>query len=242
MRIETKSVTDGHSEEIRTVFDTKTDTWQYSIPDVIAVVADTTDARNYWKSLKNRLKKSAPQLVTNCNQLKLPSSDGKNYATDTTDAETILEIVKMVSPLALPPIKTFVEKNELPFRQSTNNKAVENFAEDLNMKSISINLKDLGDAYSIEAHVAGIAPEAITFFAKYDSVTLRYKREEKIFASDTVQHLQELSWGSFSRTVLLPSLIEVDAVEAFTANGMLYVQLPKLPIDRIRPIKVRAKT
>ena len=67
--------------EIRRVFDEKTETWFFSVVDIIQVLIQQPDyraARNYWKVLKNRLAKESSQSVTNCNQLKLPAADGKS--------------------------------------------------------------------------------------------------------------------------------------------------------------------
>ena len=71
--------------KIRTVQDDKEEKWCFSIVDVVGVLTDQPDiehARNYWKVLKHRLKKEGNESVTNCNQLKLRSSDGKSYKTD----------------------------------------------------------------------------------------------------------------------------------------------------------------
>ena len=71
--------------KIRTVWDDKEEKWYFSIVDVVGVLTDQPDiehARNYWKVLKHRLKKEGNEAVTNCNQLKLRSSDGKSYKTD----------------------------------------------------------------------------------------------------------------------------------------------------------------
>ena len=52
--------------------------WWFSVVDVISVLTDSEDPRNYWKVLKHRLlKEGADQTVTNCNQLKMTASDGK---------------------------------------------------------------------------------------------------------------------------------------------------------------------
>ena len=90
--------------EIRRVYDEKTETWFFSVVDIIQVLTQQPDfqaARNYWKVLKNRLRKEGSESVTKCNRLKLPATDGKNYLTDVASAETLLRLVQSVpSPKA----------------------------------------------------------------------------------------------------------------------------------------------
>lgn len=77
---------------IRRVYDEKSETWFFSVVDIIATLIEQPDfqaARNYWKVLKNRLKKEGSQTVTNCNRLKLPAEDGKLRLTDVADPETL---------------------------------------------------------------------------------------------------------------------------------------------------------
>jgi len=78
-------------QQIRRVYDEAAEIWWFSVIDIVQVLTQQADykaARNYWKVLKNRLKKEGSQLVTNCNQLKLPAADGKKYLTDVATAET----------------------------------------------------------------------------------------------------------------------------------------------------------
>jgi hypothetical protein len=99
--------------EIRRVYDEKTETWWFSVVDIIQVLAQQADyraARNYWKVLKHRLAKEGSQLVTNCNQLKLPAADGKNYLTDVASAETLLRLVQSVPSPKAEPIKLWLAK------------------------------------------------------------------------------------------------------------------------------------
>lgn len=61
--------------------------------DIVAALIQQPDyqaARNYWKVLKNRLKKEGSQTVTNCNRLKMVAEDGKMRFTDTASPETLL--------------------------------------------------------------------------------------------------------------------------------------------------------
>ena len=66
-------------KKVRTLWDSETEDWYFSIVDVVAFLTDNDyqTARNYWKVLKNRLKKEENESVTNCNQVKELSSDEK---------------------------------------------------------------------------------------------------------------------------------------------------------------------
>ena len=62
--------------------------WFFSVVDIIDVLTDSDNPRNYWNMMKARERKqSEVQLSTFCVQLKLPSSDGKSYKTDVVNVE-----------------------------------------------------------------------------------------------------------------------------------------------------------
>jgi hypothetical protein len=99
--------------EIRRIYDEKSETWFFSVVDIVQVLTQQPDykaARNYWKVLKNRLGKEGSQLVTSCNQLKLPAADGKKYLTDVATAETLLRLVQSVPSPKAEPIKLWLAK------------------------------------------------------------------------------------------------------------------------------------
>lgn len=82
---------------IRRVYDEKTETWYFSVVDIIRALlqqADFQTARNYWKVLKNRLNKEGSETVTNCNRLKLEAADGKKYLTDVASPEVLLRLIQ----------------------------------------------------------------------------------------------------------------------------------------------------
>jgi len=98
---------------IRRVYDEATDTWWFSVVDIVQVLTqqpDSTTARKYWNKLKERLKKEGSQLVTNCHQLKLAAADGKNYLTDVATAETLLRLVQSVPSPKAEPIKLWLAR------------------------------------------------------------------------------------------------------------------------------------
>ena len=100
-------------QPIRRVYDEATETWWFSVVDIVQVLTqqpDTRRASNYWKVLKNRLAKEGSQLVTNCNQLKLAAADGKKYLTDVATAETLLRLVQSVPSPKAEPIKLWLAK------------------------------------------------------------------------------------------------------------------------------------
>ena len=76
--------------KIRSVWDDEAEIWYISIVDVVAVLTESADPANYWKVLKNRLKKEGNETVTNCNQLKLRAADGKMRMTDVATGEVFV--------------------------------------------------------------------------------------------------------------------------------------------------------
>ena len=64
-------------KKVRAVWDDVEEKWYFSVVDVVEVLTESPNPRNYWKVLKHRLKKEGNESVTNCNQLKLLAEDGK---------------------------------------------------------------------------------------------------------------------------------------------------------------------
>ncbi len=99
--------------KIRRIYDTKTETWFFSVVDIIRVLIQQPDfqaARNYWKVLKNRLSKEGSETVTTCNQLKMVAEDGKLRLTDVANAETLLRLIQSVPSPKAETIKLWLAK------------------------------------------------------------------------------------------------------------------------------------
>jgi hypothetical protein len=99
--------------KIRRTYDEQSETWYFSVVDIIAALIQQPDyqtARKYWNKVKERLKKEGSESVSNCHQLKLEAADGKKYATDVADPETLLRLIQSVPSPKAEPIKLWLAK------------------------------------------------------------------------------------------------------------------------------------
>ena len=99
------------SNQIRSVWSEEAGEWYFSVVDVVGVLTDQPSverARNYWKVLKNRLKKEGNETVTNCNRLRLQASDGKMRLTDVANTEQLLRIIQSIPSSKAEPFKIWM--------------------------------------------------------------------------------------------------------------------------------------
>lgn len=93
---------------VRTVWVEETEEWYFSVVDVVGILTDSPTPNNYWKVLKNRLKKEGSQLVTNCNQLKLSATDGKMRMTDVATTEQLFRLIQSIPSPKAEPFKLWI--------------------------------------------------------------------------------------------------------------------------------------
>lgn len=94
--------------KVRVIWDEEQEKYFFSVVDIIQVLTESVDGRKYWNKLKERLKKEGNESVTNCHQLKLPSSDGKKYNTDVADLQGIFRIIQSVPSKKAEPVKQWL--------------------------------------------------------------------------------------------------------------------------------------
>jgi hypothetical protein len=99
-----------NEKQIRTQWHDEEEKWYFSIVDVVGVLTESENPNNYWKVLKSRLKKEGSELVTNCNQLKMESSDGKFYKTDVADTEQLFRLIQTIPSPKAEPFKLWLAK------------------------------------------------------------------------------------------------------------------------------------
>ncbi len=91
----------------------------------------------------------------------------------------------------------------------------------------------------IKTMVAGVRPEDLDITITRDMVTIKGKRETEKSVTDEDYVHQELYWGTFSRTVMLPTEIDVEESEAVEKHGLLIIRLPK--IDKHKQARLKVK-
>ena len=163
---------------IRTAWDEEKEEWYFSIVDVVGILTDQPDtdgARNYWKVLKNRLKKEGSELVTNCNRLKMLSQDGKYRLTDVADTEQLLRLVQSIPSKKAEPFKLWLARvgreriEETIDPELTINRALETYAkkgysEDwINQRLLTIRArKELTDEWQAHGVEKGVEYAILT--------------------------------------------------------------------------------
>ena len=90
--------------KIRSVWDEEEEQWYFSVVDVVAVLTESVNPRDYWSKMKKRVhSEDGIELSTICRQLKMQSADGKFYNTDAANVKALLRIIQSIpSPKAEP--------------------------------------------------------------------------------------------------------------------------------------------
>jgi DNA-damage-inducible protein D len=104
--------TDFDGQTIRRVYDADTETWWFSVIDVVRVLTDSDNARRYWSDLKRKLAQEAgsEQPYEEIVQLKLTAPDGKQRLTDVATTQTLLRLVQSIPSPKAEPIKLWLAK------------------------------------------------------------------------------------------------------------------------------------
>jgi len=104
---------------------------------------------------------------------------------------------------------------------------------------LAVDVYQTSSEIVVKTMVAGVRPEDLDITITRDMVTIKGKREtEKTVENDDYFH-QELYWGTFSRTIMLPAEVEVEEAEAIEKHGLLIIKLPK--IDRNKQARLKVK-
>lgn len=103
---------------------------------------------------------------------------------------------------------------------------------------LAVDVYQTKDTVVIKAPIAGVKPDDIDISLTEDVLTLRGERKEEIVVDREHYYVQECYWGSFSRSVILPTATVSEKAQAALKDGVLTITIPKVVQDKIKKIKV----
>jgi len=109
-QIKNKTTAIFEGRDVRRKWDEKKELWYFSIIDVIAILTGSTIPKRYWSDLKIKLNNEGSEVYEKIVQLKFLAKDGKYYATDVADTETLLRLIQSVPSPKAEPFKLWLAK------------------------------------------------------------------------------------------------------------------------------------
>ena len=98
-------------QRIRTSWDEASEEWYFSVVDVVEVLTESTNPRDYWFKMKQRVKlEEGIELSTICRQLKLLAPDGKMRLTDCANVQSLFRIIQSIPSPKAEPFKQWLAK------------------------------------------------------------------------------------------------------------------------------------
>jgi len=98
-------------KQVRTHWDAKEEQWYFSIIDVVEVLTNSSNPRDYWFKMKIKVKiEDGIELSTICRQLKLKATDGKMRVTDCANTQNLLRIIQSIPSPKAEPFKQWLAK------------------------------------------------------------------------------------------------------------------------------------
>jgi HSP20 family protein len=106
---------------------------------------------------------------------------------------------------------------------------------------LKIDVYQLADAIIVRGFIPGVPSTNVELSLTRDMLTINARREEAKEATDDAYFTRELDWTPLTRTVLLPSEVDIDLAEASENHGVLTIRMPKINKDREAKVKVRSR-
>jgi len=109
-QIKNKTTAIFEGRDVRRKWDEKKELWYFSVVDVMAILTGSTIPKRYWSDLKIKLNSEGSEVYEKIVQLKFLAKDGKYYATDVADTETLLRLIQSVPSPKAEPFKLWLAK------------------------------------------------------------------------------------------------------------------------------------
>lgn len=104
---------------------------------------------------------------------------------------------------------------------------------------LTIDVYESPDSIIIKSMVAGVKPENLDVNITHEMVTISGGREDEQRVEKQNYFYQELYWGRFSRSILLPKEVDPDEAEAVIKDGVLTIKIPKINKEKVQKLKIK---
>jgi HSP20 family protein len=104
---------------------------------------------------------------------------------------------------------------------------------------LTVDVYQTPDEIVIQSTIAGVTPSLLEVSISNEMVTIRGKREKSEVVEGKDYFVQELYWGKFSRSIILPQEIDSESAAADLKNGVLTVRLPKIKKQKVKKLKIK---
>lgn len=105
---------------------------------------------------------------------------------------------------------------------------------------VPMDVSETDDAYMVKASLPGIKPENIDITYSGNSLTVRGETQTEQEREGERYHVRERRFGSFARTITLPTSINTNAIDANYQDGILTLRLPKAEESKPKRIQIQS--
>lgn len=139
-------------------------------------------------------------------------------------------------------IETKEETKEVLTKQAKDNKEIETKTNEQvtpeEEGQLTIDVYQTAEEITIKSPVAGVKPEDLDVSISNDMITIKGRRENDEVIPQEDYYFQELYWGPFSRSIILPQEVEINKIRASLKNGILTIRLPKVKKETTKKIAI----
>lgn len=105
---------------------------------------------------------------------------------------------------------------------------------------LTVDVYQTKDELVVQSAVAGVKLDDLEINISNESVTIRGKREKTETVSSKDYYYQECFWGTFSRSIILPTEVDPDKSTAAIKSGVLTIRMPKMVKSKAKKLKVKS--
>ena len=133
------------------------------------------------------------------------------------------------------------DMDDLKEKSDVRDEQEERVEEEVGEGHLTIDMLHTPTEVIIKSVVAGVKPEELDISISKDMVTIRGSRQKSKEITEENYYYQELYWGGFTRSVLLPHEVDTENAEAKIKNGLLVIKLPKINKQKTQKLKVKTE-